>query len=159
MKHIKLHSGIHSVEQTHAAARCLCRGAGLHVAAMLLSYSSNQRVPSCVTVDTGAAVLWYVQMAASRVGLYVERRSLYISLLWFGFNGPADTVWHFVSVQRLRRGCCVYFMFLLVGLKKCLLGVVVVDLFLIVLDVPASLTLQPLKIRVVISSKNRRSEI
>lgn len=81
MKHIKLHSGIHSVEQTHAAARCLFRGAGLHVAAMLLSYSSNQRVPSCVTVDTGAAILWYVQMAASRVGFYVERRSLYISLL------------------------------------------------------------------------------
>lgn len=76
MKHIRLHSRTHSVEQTHAAARCLCRGAGLHVACMLLYYSSNQSVPSCVTVDTGARVLWYVQMAASRV-----RRSLYISLL------------------------------------------------------------------------------
>lgn len=137
MKHIKLHSGIHSVEQTHAAALCMCGGAGLHVAAMLLYYSSNQRAPSNVTVDTGAGVLWYVQMAASRVGFYVER-SLYSSLLWFGFNGPADTFWHFESVQGLRRGCCVYFMFLLVGLKKYLLGVVVADLFQIVLEVPVS---------------------
>lgn len=57
-----------------------------------------------------------------------------------------------MSVQGLRRGCCVYYMFLLVGLKKRFLGVVV-GLFRMVLEVAASSTLPHLKIRLVIRFK------
>lgn len=60
--------------QKDAATVFLLHGAGLRVATSLFWFSTNKKAPSFATLVTGAVILWYVQMAASRDVLDVHSR-------------------------------------------------------------------------------------